>query len=302
MPGIPTLVVDDDAQIRDLLRIFLTEAGCDVETAPDGERAMAQFRDTHFPLVVTDLRMPGASGLRVMEAVRESSPETAVIVISGHATRDDTVEALRLGAFDFIEKPFGRAQVHEAISRFRRMKIDLGVRSGSGPVVLESSSVLRLPSDPSTARAAATWLTRDLASFGLASPAEREAALLAVHEAILNAIIHGNLGVSSEIKQESTAEFAEIVEARRADPVRGARSVRVEYRANAERAEWSVEDEGDGFDPSGLPDPTYPDALLRLSGRGLMIIRLTMSEVEWNARGNRIRMAWRRRGAAHAPS
>jgi len=74
--------------------------------------------------------------------------------------------------------------------------------------------------------------------------------------------------------------------------------VLIEYRADRTYAEYVVEDEGEGFDFLSLPDPNDTTTLLEVSGRGLIIIRLTMKEVSWNERGNRITMVWRPRKRA----
>lgn len=293
MNPIPTLVVDDEPQVREVLRTFLSAAGCDVETAENGRAALERMGEATFPLVVTDLRMPRMGGLDLLAAIQDSHPETAVVVVTGHATVENTVEALRLGAFDFIEKPFASTQIEGVVERFRRMKTGLRAEGEDGPKLVESAASLRLPSDPAAAAGAAQWLTRDLCALGLASPAERESVRLSLHEAILNAVIHGNLGIASELRADP-ARFDAEVAARRADPEHGGRKVLVGVRADARSGEWTVEDEGEGFDPGTLADPTDPESLLRVSGRGLLIIRLTMSEVEWNGAGNRIRMVWRK--------
>lgn len=295
MAGIPTLIVDDEPQIREILRFILAAAGCDVEIASDGREAIERTREKPFELVITDLRMPGMSGLEVLEKIKASYPETAVVVISGHATLSDTVHALRLGALDFVSKPFRKAEIEQILSRFRRVKREMGLIYQYPEALREASRRIELPSDPAAALSAATALTQDLAPLGLATPAERESAALALHEAILNAIIHGNLGIPSTLKEEDRGAFERAVEERRGDPAYGSRKVGVRFHGDRASAEYIVEDEGTGFDYRELADANDPEMMLRASGRGLVIIRLTMDEVSWNETGSSIRMSWRRR-------
>jgi len=295
IPEIPTLVVDDEPSIRDLLQLQLAGLGCKVAVAPDGRAALDLLQAGPIDLVFTDIRMPKMSGIQLLQEIRSLSPETSVVVLSGYATIEDTVQALRLGALDFIHKPFRRADVERALDRYRRLRRDAQLTAGYLSQIQESSQTLVIPSDKEAARVVATSLTRDLVGLGLCSMAERESVTLALHEAILNAIIHGNLGVPSSLKNQDVRAFENLIDVRRADPAYGDRMVRIASRADRALAEFVIEDQGQGFDHRKLPDPTEAAALLEVSGRGLLIIRLSMDEVRWNDRGNRITLVWKAR-------
>lgn len=295
MPEIRTLVVDDEPPIRQLLSFQLAHLGCKVIEAGDGQTALDSIRSEPVDLIFTDVRMPKMNGLQLLQAVRAMSPETSVVVLSGFATVEDTVEALRLGALDFIHKPFEQADVVRAVERYWRLNQEGHLTAEIRSSLQESSRVFVIPSDHNAAGLIARSLTQDLPGLGLGTPSERESVTLAVHEAILNAIIHGNLGVPSSLKNDDAPHFERLLEERRRDPTYGQRAVRIEYRADRTYAEYMIEDEGDGFDFRKLPHPNDSSAMLEVSGRGLLIIRLTMSEVSWNDRGNRVRLVWRPR-------
>jgi two-component system response regulator PilR (NtrC family) len=99
------LVADDEPGIRTSLAEVLRDAGYRVETAADGAAALAALESNDFSAIVTDLRMPGADGLAVLERARQVSPQTIVILMTAHATIDTAVEALRRGAIDYVMKP-----------------------------------------------------------------------------------------------------------------------------------------------------------------------------------------------------
>ncbi|PYT14869.1 MAG: hypothetical protein DMF51_07715, partial [Acidobacteria bacterium] len=99
------LVVDDDPSVRKLLVAALTEAGHSVAAAEDGGRAIDIFRADPCDLVLTDVMMPGVSGLEVLRTIKRLGPATEVIVITAHASLDTAVGALRDGAYDLITKP-----------------------------------------------------------------------------------------------------------------------------------------------------------------------------------------------------
>src|SRR5512132_2657632 len=100
------LVVDDEKSMRDLLSITLEKEGYDVLTAAGGEPAIELLHRDSVDAVITDLRMPKVDGLQVLRAAKEISPDTAVIVITAVASTETAVEAMKLGAYDYITKPF----------------------------------------------------------------------------------------------------------------------------------------------------------------------------------------------------
>lgn len=99
------LVVDDEASIRRTLREILEYEDYTVDEAEDGERALAALRATAYDLVILDVKMPAPDGLEVLAVMADEMPEIPVLMISGHGTIETAVEATKLGAFDFIEKP-----------------------------------------------------------------------------------------------------------------------------------------------------------------------------------------------------
>jgi two-component system response regulator PilR (NtrC family) len=112
------LVVDDEAGLREMLRVLLSRAGYDVVTA-DGESAAAQTLATNpdFDLVVTDLSMPDGSGMGVLTRARAADDSTQVIMITAYATTAQAVEAMRKGAYDYIQKPFKNDELLAVIDK-----------------------------------------------------------------------------------------------------------------------------------------------------------------------------------------
>ncbi len=109
--AIHILVVDDESSPRELLRTALSEEGFQIKTAKSGEEA-CQYIDKKnidkkkFDLVLTDLKMPGLSGIHLLKKIKERSPETLVILITGFASLRSAIEAIREGAYDYLTKPF----------------------------------------------------------------------------------------------------------------------------------------------------------------------------------------------------
>ncbi len=105
MPSV--LVVDDEEGVRDFLVEVLETSGYDVKSAPDGDAALAMIAQSSFHVVVTDLRMPGTDGLQLLKRVKADSPEVEVIVLTAHGTVGTAVDAMKYGAFEYLQKPLG---------------------------------------------------------------------------------------------------------------------------------------------------------------------------------------------------
>ena len=100
------LVIDDEQSMRDFLSIMLKKEGHDVVAAENGSDALKAVQTEIFDLVISDVKMPGLNGIDVLKTVKEVSPETVVVMITAYATAETAVEAMKLGAYDYITKPF----------------------------------------------------------------------------------------------------------------------------------------------------------------------------------------------------
>lgn len=114
----PILLVDDEPELRNSLREALQSDGYTVEEADGYTQALEQVARTHFPVIVTDLNMPlGKSGLELIEAVKARDPKALCIVITGYATLGASIEAIKRGAYDFLQKPFKLEELEAVLDR-----------------------------------------------------------------------------------------------------------------------------------------------------------------------------------------
>jgi two-component system phosphate regulon sensor histidine kinase PhoR len=114
------LVIDDEPRIRDACMLVLSDKGFDVAAAPDGEQGLQMIKEKHYDIVLVDLMMPTISGFDVLSEVRSHHPDTVVIVITGYATLEHSIEAMKKGAFDFIPKPFTPDQLRAVVDKSLR--------------------------------------------------------------------------------------------------------------------------------------------------------------------------------------
>ena len=111
------LVVDDDREIREALGKVLRKMGFEVDLCVDGHDALARFQAGSFPLVLLDLKMPGLGGLEVLREIKRQFPQTEVVILTGHGTIEQAVEAMKEGAYDFITKPVSRVNIERIVAR-----------------------------------------------------------------------------------------------------------------------------------------------------------------------------------------
>jgi two-component system response regulator HydG len=115
--GIRVLVVDDDQAVREALSRMLEKIGYAVEVAEDGQAGLDRLRQGGVHILLADLKMPKLSGQELLKAAKAIAPDVEVIVITGHGTVEDAVEAMKEGAYDFITKPFKRVQLEKTLKK-----------------------------------------------------------------------------------------------------------------------------------------------------------------------------------------
>ncbi len=152
------LIVDDDREVREALSEFFEGAGWRTATARSGQEALARIDPDPPDAIVTDVRMPGMSGLELHRQLKERDIEVAVVMISAHGDIPMAIEAMRAGIYDFIEKPFDPERVLEAATRAaetqrlrrqnERLRAQLGRLAGLGAVLVgESAQMHKLRRD-----------------------------------------------------------------------------------------------------------------------------------------------------------
>ena len=114
---IKVLVVDDEQDIRDGCERIISKMGCEVHKASQGDHALKMLEDTLYSIILLDMKMPGMDGLEVLRHIMERDDQIIVIVITGYATVETAIKAMKLGAYDFIPKPFEPDQLRIVVGR-----------------------------------------------------------------------------------------------------------------------------------------------------------------------------------------
>jgi CheY-like chemotaxis protein/anti-sigma regulatory factor (Ser/Thr protein kinase) len=278
------LIVDDDSvDRRKAVRCLGPVEDLEILQADSGDRAVEELASGEPDLILTDLRMPGMNGLELVEHVHEEHPLVPMIVMTSQGSEHLAVQALEAGATSYVPK----RDLPEHLPDTVRQVLDVAKARRSRRVVLRyldvSETRFELANDPELILPLVGFFQDGLDRLAFGSPSLRTQVCMALMEAVSNAMIHGNLEVPSELREKSAEDYHRLIEERRRQEPYTARRVRCTAQESAGRVQYTIEDEGPGFDPAKLPDPTAPEHMGRLHGRGLLLIRTFMDEVEFNA-------------------
>ncbi len=138
------LFADDERSLQEFMRSELPRLGHTVTVCPDGRAAVKELAQGKFDAAILDLRMPGLNGIEVLEQIKQVSPETEVILMTGHASVETAIEAVRLGAFDYITKPCKLTQIETILRkvvekrelRHKNLALQTRVQAAEGPSIL----------------------------------------------------------------------------------------------------------------------------------------------------------------------
>jgi DNA-binding response OmpR family regulator len=284
------LLVDDNALDRKLLNIHLTSRGYQPRVATDGAEAwqILEADPTGFDVVLLDRSMPRMNGLEVLARMKEHGRLRMVPVILQTASVDhnEIVEGLRAGAYYYLTKPYDAEMLIAVVStaandyaEYREVQEQL--RKG-----LKSLRLLR--------EASFTMQTigqaRDIAAIVANTCPDPSAAVVGLTELLLNAIEHGNLGITYEEKSRmpSKQEWFDEIERRMKLPENEMKCVELRFERRPSQLVFTIRDEGNGFDWRRFME-IDPTRAFDTHGRGIVMARgLSFSTIEYRGRGNEV--------------
>lgn len=286
------LVVDDCVADRMMIRSLLSQrSDWLLQEVSDGKEALELIKEWKPTLVLTDLQMPGVDGLELVERLRETVPGLPVVLVTARGSEELAVRALRAGAAGYVPKRLLHNELIETLERV----IDLAQQQQNYFALLRQVQRVRwrvqLPNDLDMIRTLVSFVRRQLTEMGLGDEAEHFQICLALEEALSNAYYHGNLEVDSRLREQDAAQFDQLAQQRLSQPPYCHRSITVIGKLSPGKVQFVVKDEGPGFDPTTLPDPTDPSNLEKPSGRGIFLMKSFMEEVSFLGKGNIVRMS-----------
>jgi len=258
--------------------------------ARDGCQALQLIRDSQPDVVLTDLRMPGMNGLELVETVRTEFPLLPVVLMTSQGNELIAVKALKAGASSYVPKKELSSELAETIQQVLNLAAAKRSERELFKFLTHCETRFELDNNPALISHLVGYFLNNLERIGFGDDVVRTQVGIALIEALSNAVIHGNLEVGSDLRKDKREEFDRLIDQRRREQPYCGRRVLCTARETTSRVEYVIADEGPGFNPGRLPDPTMPQNLLRVSGRGVMLIRTFIDEAEYNDRGNQLTM------------
>lgn len=287
MPGI--LIVDDTAVDRRLAGGLLeSDPTLDVSYAKDVTEALLQISN-HLPdLVVTDLQMPEFDGLHLVNEINEKYPEIPVVLITAHGSENIAAQALASGAASYVPKSDLANCLYETVmyvlslsrTHSRNAKLMSCISKSEFEFVLDNDLELIDPLIDMIQE-----IVVSLEIFG--QPCQVQLGV-ALENALTNAMFRGNLAMSRETFPVLSPDA--IASRARSEPYEN-RKVHFHVLITAQKVEFSIRDEGDGFDTTQLPDASDPESFRDGIGRGLVLMQAFMDEVQFSDSGRHVEMS-----------
>jgi serine/threonine-protein kinase RsbW len=266
MEGRRILIVEGNAELRKVLSDALREHGHDVVTTGDRREAVEREDLEEFDLIISDLAEYADSGVQIVSELKRKRLFVPIVVSSEEAQQAGIVKAFKLGAANYLRKPYDHDELRSIVEKTLGYKLRFVEDLKVLPYVREHIE-FELPSDISLMNGVLHYITERVAALGVIKP-DASNLFIALDEAFVNAVKHGNRHDTQKL-------------------------VRITADLSTKEARFTIEDEGDGFDVTGIPDPRDPENLFKTSGRGVLLIYNIMDEVEYNDRGNRLTMVKR---------
>jgi CheY-like chemotaxis protein len=290
---VPTiLVVDDSAVDRRLVGGLLRDDGSlEIRYAVDGAEALAAMERELPDLVVTDLMMPEIDGLALVSTVRKKYPAVPTILMTSKGNEEIAVRALQEGAAGYVPKRTLSDDLLETV----RTVLSISARRRNYSRLLHCMARIEhavvLENDLDLINVLVEYLQDGIAEMDLCDATDRMRIGVALREALLNALYHGNLEMGCEARAKGIRAYHKLAEERAKLPPYSERRIFVQTELSREGVVVVVRDEGHGFDPASLPDPTEPANLDKPGGRGLVLMRTFMDEVAYNDLGNAVTLS-----------
>jgi CheY-like chemotaxis protein/anti-sigma regulatory factor (Ser/Thr protein kinase) len=288
------LIVDDAVLDRQIAQACVESCGWSSDTATNGQEALEHIASELPDAVLTDLQMPEMNGLELVKQVRRRYPRLPVILMTAFGSEDIAVEALRSGAISYVPKKDLKQYLGEALRQVQAAVESVMQRDQVRQILVSSDTRFAFGYEPFGPQAVINYIQESLSRVNFCDESAQMQIGMALSEAITNAVEHGNPELASALREAPNDEYRREGERRSAAAPYNQRRVNVSFSLSQSEAVFTIRDDGRGFDPTTLPDPTDPENLLRVSGRGILLIRTFMDEVRFNQAGNEIVMVKRR--------
>lgn len=290
------LVVDRNTLAKSAIHRILAESTGHVAIFVDNESSALEICSQQRPdAALINPAVPDLDGPHLVRTIRERFPQIPVILITTKGHEAVAIRAFSSGAANYVPRHLVDKELASTLrtvlqaTQQKRRELQLLER------MTHFNCGFELENDRSLLPSVVAYLQEHLDRLRLCDQSLLIRAGIAIDEALVNALCHGNLELDSSLRETDPAAYEQqAIDRARISPYRE-RRIHVTASISKDLAEITIRDEGPGFDPHSLPDPTDPENMDKVSGRGIHLIRSFMDKVYYNERGNAITLVLRSR-------
>lgn len=293
---LPTLLIVGEPGGLHVARDVLIELelGWEVIFASSAAEAHAVPAARNVDVILIDLGNPHLDGVELVGSLYTELPHTPIVLMSAPFGVSVALEAVRKGATNHFPRDLLDTEPAAVLATLRAAADEHRRRAQAAGRLDSQAFEFTLDNDPAEVPAVVAGLADTAVEVGLCDRPTARRIGVAVEEALLNAIVHGNLEVTTDLRQLDEGAYHRQIQTRRAQSPYQERRVKLSARLSRAEATFVVQDEGRGFDVSLVPDPTDPGHLFRVGGRGILLMRSFMTAVRFADRGTRVTLVKRR--------
>jgi len=286
------LVVDDSPVDRRLVGGLLKKMPkIEIEYASDGDEALEVMERQCPMIVLTDMIMPNLDGLELTAEINKRYPLVPVILMTGKGNEEIAVRALQMGASSYVPKSALASMLVDTVENVLSVAQEEQIQVRLMDCMTACQFVIE--NDATMIPALINYMRGFIRKAKLCDETNGIRTCVALEEALNNAFYHGNLELDSKLREGDRAKYRALVDRRLGMNPYRQRKIFIDAAVTPEEGRFRIRDEGPGFDPADLPDPTDPANLEKPSGRGLLLMRTFMDDVFFNQFGNEVTLVKR---------
>lgn len=290
---ISIVVVDDDIDILNLLKKILTKHNYRVHIFERPKEAFTYIKNHKPHITILDIIMPELNGIDLLKKIKTEFPDIHPIILTGNATLENTISALQNGAENFIQKPFNVSELLNIIEKVGRTIITQIKEQSLIPYLKNVTYQFIFDNEASYFNLVCKVISDHLKGLKFCKEKIINTIILAVEEAMINAIDHGNLELQSEYQNgilQNLDEYKTLRKQRLKNNLYKNRQIIMELEMNPDYFKCTITDEGKGFNWRELPKNDLEKYIKKGFGKGAFLIHTFMDRVEFNAKGNQIKL------------
>lgn len=284
------LIVEDAPLVQNFMCRIVKDLGFECMTAANGKEGLEIYEKFLPNLIISDINMPEMSGLELLKIIRWQDKDVFFIIMTGVGTEETAVQALRLGANNYLRKPVSVVEISMLIEQYASIFRNRTHEDEIFAVIDRKAVSYTFGTSMALVPKVADQLVVE--AHGLLDPQIKMDVRLGMFELLTNAVEHGNLGITMDEKRLAleNGEYGDLFRQRMSVPELSGRMVNVTFTFDHDRGcEWLIEDQGAGFDPQSVPSP-FNSAAPLLNCRGIYLARMLFDSVDYLGNGNMVRV------------